>query len=111
MRKIAKAIDAKNAAAVLQDRKIHALEEEVERLQQKKRKKVQVAPNERFATIADIQRAQGEAVEVGDETEEVVEEEEVGGGSESDDEAIPLRRSTRDRRLTRRLLEADIDED
>ncbi|KAK4232732.1 hypothetical protein C8A03DRAFT_20033 [Achaetomium macrosporum] len=94
-RKIAKALDAQITETVMLRRRIETLEAKVEELQPKKRKKVRLDPNTKFATIEDIVRMQEKAVEGQDE-----EESEGEGEEEEQASPQPLRRSTRTRKPT-----------
>ncbi|KAL1838324.1 hypothetical protein VTK73DRAFT_4356 [Phialemonium thermophilum] len=61
-RKVRKAVDLKNTQIASLQAKVLALEEEVERLRPTKKQKVQIDPNERFATIEQVMRTK-EAIE------------------------------------------------
>ena len=60
-RKLAKGIDEKDFVIAQQERKIKQLENKIEQLKPRKRRKVVTSPNSKFATIDDIMRAQIEA--------------------------------------------------
>jgi len=77
-RKVEKSLDLKDFKITRLRQKIEALEVEVERLKLIKRKKVVLDPNIRFATIADIWKAQR------DTGREIKEDSEASKGSKSD---------------------------
>jgi len=79
-RKVEKSLDLKDFEITRLRQKIEALEAEVERLKPTKRKKVVLDPNVRFATIADIRKAQRDA------GREIKEDSEASEGSKSDSE-------------------------
>lgn len=57
-RKIQKAFDEKNVQLATAKRQIQALEARIETIKPRKRKKVDLSPNSKFANIEDIHRAQ-----------------------------------------------------
>ena len=57
-RKIQKAFDEKNVQLATAQRQIQALEARIETIKPRKRKKVDLSPNSKFANIEDIHRAQ-----------------------------------------------------
>ena len=57
-RKIQKAFDEKNAQLATAQRQIQALEAKIESIRPRKRKKVDLSPNSKFANIEDIYQAQ-----------------------------------------------------
>lgn len=57
-RKITKGFDEKDFQLATAHRRIQALETKVESMRPRKRKKVEISPNSKFATIEDVQRAQ-----------------------------------------------------
>ena len=59
-RKIEKALDLQHATIIGQQQKITKLESDLEALKSKKRKQVEMGPNERFADIANIKKARDE---------------------------------------------------
>ena len=79
-RKVEKSLDLKDFEITTLRQKIEALEAEVERLKPTKRKKVVLDPNVRFATIADIRKAQRDA------GREIEEDSEASEGLKSDSE-------------------------
>ena len=57
-RKIQKAFNEKNVQLATAQRQIQALEARIETIKPRKRKKVDLSPNSKFANIEDIHRAQ-----------------------------------------------------
>jgi hypothetical protein len=60
IQKITKALDAKNVDLAMQGQRIRSLEAQVKALQPRKKKKVKLDPNERFARIEQIMAAKKE---------------------------------------------------
>lgn len=69
-RKVRKAFDEKDVQVAVLERQVEALQAQLETARPRKRRKVDLSPNSRFATIEDIQRTQmavGEAEITSDE--------------------------------------------
>ena len=81
IRKITKGFDEKDYLLAVQEEKIKALEAKVDALRPRKRRKVQLSPNKKFASIKAIRRAQ---IEDGDVVDDVIEDQDE---PESDSEA------------------------
>jgi hypothetical protein len=96
----------------LRDREIVRLREELAQAKPRKRRKVQLESNERFASLAQVlAQANREPKQRYRQTAKKVVVDENEDSSESENEQVPARRSTRNRQPTERYKHRDLDND
>lgn len=112
IRKIGKALDIYQAEQIIRDQEVAALKARIEELAPRKRRKVQVNPNERFVTLAEVLSQRGSTTltnqDIKDEIVVAAEEEEVEIEEEEEDLPSP-RRFTRLR--SHRYMDLSSDEE
>jgi 4-hydroxybenzoate polyprenyltransferase len=81
-RKVQKGFQEKDYQLATLQRRVEALEQQVESIRPRKKKKVQISPNSKFADIEAIHRAQ---VDAGDKSDSIAESSDTDSPSEAED--------------------------